>query len=148
MPLSLTVDSVTVEEADTYAASRGRTAWTSVPSSPPTAKAAALRRATDWAAGEFNARWTVAFEPDDAPEPVKYAITEAAIRELASPGSLAPDYVPGERITSERVGPLGVTYADPKSADDMLPVMTAIDGLLQGLIRPKSGTIVGSVARA
>lgn len=148
MPLSLTVDSVTVEEADAYAASRGRTSWVSAPSSPPATKEAALRRATDWAVGEFNGRWLVEFDADDAPDAVKYAITEGAIRELASPGSLAPDYVPGERVTSEKVGPLGVTYADPKNADDMLPVMRAIDGLLQGLIRPKSGTLVGTVARA
>lgn len=148
MPLSLTVDSVTIEEADAYAASRGRTSWVAVASSPPEPKEAALRRATDYMAAAYNDRWLVEFDPDDAPEAVKYAICEAAIRELTSPGSLAPDYTPAERVTGETVGPISVTYADAKAADAMQPVMSTIDGLLAGLVRPKSGALVGRVARA
>ncbi|MFN4296794.1 MAG: DnaT-like ssDNA-binding protein [Brevundimonas sp.] len=146
--LSLTIDSVTVEQADAYAASRGRASWVSAPSEPPTAKEAAIRRATDWMAGEFNSRWLVDFGPDDVPEPVRFAISEAAIRELAVPGSLAPDYVPAQRVLNRRVDVISITYADPKSPDDMLPVMRIIDGLLSGLVKKKSATSVVAVGRA
>jgi len=139
---------VTVQEADAYALSRGRTSWISAPSQPETEKASALRRATDWAAGEFNGRWLVEFAPEEVPEPVKYAICEAAIRELAKPGSLKPDYVPAERLISKTIDVISRTYADVKSPEAMLPVFSTIEGLLGGYISAKSPALFGRALRS
>lgn len=148
MTLSLTQDSVTLAEADAYAASRGRSSWVNAPSSPPEAKEAAIRRATDYMAGTYNQRWTVAFEPDAAPEAVKYAICEAAIRELAKPGSLKPDYTPAERVISKTVDVISKTFADVKSPDAMLPVFSAIEGLLVGYIASAGPALFGRAVRS
>ena len=76
--------------------------------------------------------------PDDAvPEAVKRATYEAARRELAVPGSLSPDFVPADRVTEEKVGELGVKYADPKSnmRTPNRPVVPMIDEILAPILQ-------------
>lgn len=77
---------------------------------------------------------------DDAiPEPVERATYEAALRELNEPGSLSPDYVPADKITQEKVGPLSVSYATEGMARKLdapnRPAIPAIDEILAPLLQ-------------
>lgn len=86
----------------------------------------------------------------EIPIEVEQATYEAAFREAQSPGYLIPDYVQTERITSERVGPLGVSYADTQvmSAADTYPVIGVIDGILAPLLTTsKSSNLFGESTR-
>ncbi|MGB3833793.1 MAG: hypothetical protein WA975_18230 [Mesorhizobium sp.] len=145
--LTLTEDSLTVSEADAYAASRGRAVWTDKPSSPPTEKEAAIRRAIDFMAGTYNDRWLVEFDPDDAPDGVKFAIAEAAIREIEEPGALLPDLDSNGRIKSMSAGSVNITYADGVTLQS---VFQGIENLLvaAGLIKARSSTMSSFYARA
>jgi hypothetical protein len=83
------------------------------------------------------------------PQRVKNALCEAAWRELSAPGSLSPDYVPAEAIKQEQVGDLSVTYQDTNGEiDDVLPVISVVEGILAGFIRGKVQGVFGSAARA
>lgn len=143
--LSFTDPAVSVLEADAYASSRGWTNWTGSDAT----KEAALRRGQDYVAGLYNARWATRWDNDDAPEPVRFAIVEAARRELVAPGSLLPDVTPGTVKKSVALsGAVSVTYAvGEDAAGSMKPVLSVIDGLLVGLISGTSGTSVTTLAR-
>lgn len=131
--------------ADAYATTRGKTAWLEAEASPDDAREAALRRGQDAIAGEYNSRWVDEWDNSEAPERVKMAVVEAAIRELANPGSMAPDQARGGRIKSVGAGSARVEYMDGAPAET---VFSTIDGLLRGLVTPKGGSIVGFAARA
>jgi hypothetical protein len=127
--LSFTASAVTVAEADAYAASRGLT-W----SGDNTAKTAALRRGQDYIAGEYNRKWLVGFTDATAPDVVKYAIVEAATREITTPFGLTPDVRMGSAKVLTGLDTLKWTplKSDPKAAD-MKPTIFAIRGLLSGV---------------
>jgi hypothetical protein len=131
--LTLDTLALTLAEATTYATSRGLTAWTGTDA----AKTAALRRGQDWVAGTFNARWLEEFTDATAPAAVKYAITEAAVRELTTPGILTPDLVPGrEKVLT---GVKGITWTPLKAgggASSLVPLLTKVEALLAGLVAP------------
>ncbi|PWJ81494.1 hypothetical protein C7441_11026 [Pseudaminobacter salicylatoxidans] len=147
MPLSLTVDSVTPQEVDAYADARGRTVWTDAPSTPPEPKLQAIRRATDYLAATYNGRWLIEFQPNDVPDEVTFAISEAAVRELEEPGSLSEDLDPNGRIASMSAGSVSITYADGSAPAD---AFTGIENLLlaAGLIGRRSSTSVTFFGRA
>lgn len=132
--LSFTDPAVTVSEADTRCLAMGYPEWTGT----EVQKAAAILRGQTYIAATYNARWAKDWPNSAAPEPAKFAIIEAALRELAAPGSLAPDYDPTAQVVAESsaVGPLSesVTYAKPTSAGAARKTFPAIDGLLAGLI--------------
>jgi len=70
---------------------------------------------------------------DEVPVEVERASYEAAYREVLEPGSLSPDYVPAQRVTREKVGPIDITYsdgADGGTSNPMRPVATVIDEIL------------------
>lgn len=73
---------------------------------------------------------------DEVPVEIINATYEATYRQIKTPGSLTPDYVASERIQSERVGSLAVTYATSivMSADDTYPVILTIDMILAPLL--------------
>ncbi|KOB03645.1 hypothetical protein AE921_03015 [Xanthomonas arboricola] len=74
---------------------------------------------------------------DAVPIEVEYAAYEAALRELARPGSLSPDFVASALAIRKKVGPIEVAYSD-KSADGGVPnrpVISVIDEILAPLIR-------------
>lgn len=130
----------------------------------------ALRRGTTWLDGTYgqrfigepatvkqaiewprkNAVWRGSLLPNDVvPQRVKNALCEAAWRELITPQSLSPDYVPAEAIKQEQVGDLSVTYQDTDGRiDDVLPVISVVEGILAGFIRGKGPGVFGSAARA
>lgn len=86
----------------------------------------------------------------EVPVEIIEATYEAALRELASPGSLTPDIVRADRVISERVGSLAVTYSDASfSNEDRRPVVTVIDDILSRLLGPTRGSLLfGSSSRS
>lgn len=134
--LSFTDPAVTVAEADAYAYARGYSAW----GGDLAAKTAVLRRGQDYIAATYNSRWLTDWPNDSAPAEVKYAITEAALREITTPGSLSPDYTPGKVLKRESAagGPVEFEneYFAAAEGAAPLPVFSVIDGLLAGLLKP------------
>lgn len=80
---------------------------------------------------------------DEVPIEWRRAIFEAALRELTSPGSLSPDGVQSERVKSETLGPLSVTYADQVSGTkDALPSLPIIDKILAPLFGSNGNSVM------
>lgn len=146
--LSYTDLAVSVAEADAYAEARLWANWTGT----DTVKAAALLRGQSYIASTYNGRWVAEWANDDAPDGVKYAIIEAARRELVAAGSLDPDYDPTGLIKREKkkLGPLEkeFEYAVPVDAASAKPVIGIIDSILASLLIAAPGsTSVTTLAR-
>lgn len=138
--LSFETMAVTRSEADTYCVARGIADWTG----SDAIKDAALRRGQDYIAGEYNGRWTVEFDDTDAPEAVKYAVIEAAVREIKVPFSLTPDLTPGrEKVLT---GVKGITWTPIKigGVAALKPYLTSVEGLLNGLV--SGGGVAGGTS--
>ncbi|WIY54149.1 hypothetical protein O9Z70_06405 [Devosia sp. YIM 151766] len=139
--LSYTDPAVTVQDSDAYLVAAGQT-WTGTDE----AKAAAIIRGQRYVASIGNGRWAADWDNDQAPEPVRFAIIEAAQRELAAPGSLSPDYVASKVVRREKkqVGPLAkeLEYAEATSAASVRPDIEIIDQLLAGQLRAAGGASV------
>lgn len=91
-------------------------------------------------------------DPNEVPVEVLNSTFEAALRELANPGYLSPDYVASQRVVSESVGPISTTYSDKDviTAEDMRPVVTLIDDIMSSLLGNVEATpvLVGRSRRA
>lgn len=76
---------------------------------------------------------------DEIPAAVERATYEAALRELASPGSLTPDYTASAVVKRKKVGPIEKEYAVSGAAtvNDVRPVVTVIEEMLALLLVPK-----------
>lgn len=70
---------------------------------------------------------------DELPVELLSAHSEATHRELVSPGSLTPDYVETERVVSEQVGPLQVTYSD-QGTESNRPQVPMIDEIMRPIL--------------
>lgn len=150
---------VSLADADTYHTSHNAGQWTG----EDTAKEAALRRATMWIDGRYRSRfpgsrsngrsqsleWPRKNAYDTAgdliggteiPNEVVQAVCEAALRELASAGSLSPDIVEAQTVQSESVGPISTTYAAKSGVDAQRPVLTVVDDLLAPVLSRRGGT--------
>jgi len=79
--------------------------------------------------------------PDEVPQEVVYATYEAAYRELASPGSLSPDFTASSLVKREKVASLEVEYAVSESAGNsaIIPVVSSINSLLYSLLVTRCG---------
>jgi hypothetical protein len=162
----------TVIAADAYHEARGNTAWTGSDPLKEAALTRASQYVDGRSRWRFpSGRWTSmfvgtkaggraqelewprvgavdhnGFEIDSATVPleVQHATYEAALRELVSPGSLTPDYVASAQTIREKVGPVEVQYAEPKTTTfgygtPNQPVITAVDVLLAPLLRTGGG---------
>jgi hypothetical protein len=82
---------------------------------------------------------------DVVPDEVERAAYEAALRELAKPGSLSPDYTASTTAIRKKVGPIEVAYSE-KTADGTVPnrpIISMIDEILAPLLRrPVQGPAV------
>lgn len=154
---------VSVEDAATYAAKKGL----SFPASPIEPAEQALRRATAWLDNTYRIRFPGAatdvwqalefprvgviyrgqpLDDDVIPRQIKEAAIEAAVREMAEPGSLAPDLERGGAVKRLKAGSVEIEYSD---SADLTTTFTTIDGLLSGLLLPAKGkTATSFVARA
>ena len=77
-----------------------------------------------------------AIDDDVVPIEVEYATYEAALRELVTPGSLSPDFVPNTQVTKEKVGPIELSYADGSGTGSTpnRPIVPVIDEIIAPLI--------------
>jgi hypothetical protein len=165
---------LTVDDATTYHVANGNAGWASEGSSPSDALEAAIVRASSYIDRTYRARFPgsrkngraqglewprlrakdiygEAIGDSEVPLEVRMATAEAALRELQAPGSLSPDYVASEKVVSERVGPLAVTYSDKLSSSgpgSTTPVVSIIDGILEPIIGAKSQVLFGPSTRA
>lgn len=140
--------------ANSYHISVGNAAWAPA---TDTDKENALRRAAVWIDGTYLRMWSgvplngraqkrawpqiggvdyFGNEIDDSsiPDEVLRAQCEAALVELASPGSLTPSVTPAQMIKSEKIGSIAVEYQGGTDVASFLPVLTKIDVILQALI--------------
>lgn len=144
---------VSVEDCAAYAVKKGLAFQVS----PLEPAEQALRRATAWIDATYRSRFPGAatdvwqalewpragviyrgqpFDEDTIPQQIKDATCEAAVRELASPGGLAPDLERGGAIKTLKAGSVEIDYADNA---DLTTTFTTIDGILSGLIGVFSG---------
>ena len=129
---------------------------------------AALRRATSWLDATYAARFPgfryrgrlqalawprsgaldISGSPigvDEIPREIERAVCEAALREIAEPGALAPDMERGGAIQSVQAGSVGVTFAAGAPAET---TFSAIDNALAPLIGKRvRGLASGPVVR-
>lgn len=142
-----------VDQADVYHANRGNTTWAAASLS---AKEIALRKATDYIEGRYSGLWRGhPATPDQTlswprigvsprgylltmgvPTGVANACAEAAFRALTA--SLYRD-VESSTVTSEKVGPIAVTYATRSDGQTTYP---AIDDMLAPYLMASRGQIV------
>ena len=139
--LSIDTLAVTIAEADAYCTSRGLADWTGVDAD----KTAALRRGQDYIIGRYNDRWTY-MEPSldgytwvyrlwtnaTPPNAVKYAVIEAALRELKVPFSLTPDIVLGDKKILTEVKGIKWTPMSGGGTASYRPTITSINLVLAG----------------
>lgn len=76
---------------------------------------------------------------DEVPIQVQRAVAEASWRELQSADSLRPDVTMTERVKSEQVGPLAVTYAEASGPNAARPDVKVVRDLLRGLLAAGGG---------
>lgn len=162
---------VSIADANTYATARGLTF--AISGADAALAEQALRRATAWLdatyrgrfPGERKNRREQALEwprehaydamcpanllPDDeVPVEIVNATIEAAVREKAKPGSLAPDVTPGRIMSEVSVdGAVAVKFAAPGGIADQRPVSTVIDGILSTLLGNRASPIFGVAGR-
>lgn len=140
----------TLDEIASYAAAHGLT----FAASPAAPAEAAARVAAQWIDAKYGSRFTgwrtygreqsrawprsgaydaeeIDLDEDEIPQEVKDAQCEAAIREFAAAGTLAPDLDRGGSIRRMRAGSVEIEYGADASAGT---VFSVIDGILSGLL--------------
>lgn len=153
----------TLDEISAYATAHGLTFATS----PSAAGEAAARVAAQWIDARYGSRFsgyktngraqsrawprTAAYDAEwllldsaEIPQEIKDAHAEAAIREFAAPGTLAPDLERGGGIRSLRAGSVAIEYASNAAAGT---TFSTIDGLLVGLLGAAVPSYVGRTER-
>ena len=81
---------------------------------------------------------------DEIPQEIIDATCEAAVRELATPGSMMPDLERGGRIQSLQAGSVAITYGSNAEA---VTTFQTIDGVLAGLLGSPVASFVGRAVR-
>lgn len=133
--LSFTELAVTADAATDYVEARALAGWPA----DDEAQEAALRRGQDHIAREYNDRWAVEFENEFAPDPVRYAIIEAAVVEARTPGLLAPSVKASDAKMLTRAGEIGWTpIAGPGGVDALRPRLLHVEAMLRSLIRSQA----------
>jgi hypothetical protein len=148
---------ISVADFKTYADARGLD-YTGA--SDDTAIEQALRRATAWLDAAYGARFGgyrvvedqalifprsgiidrdgYGVASDNVPRQVVAATAQAAVREIAAPGSLSPDVTPGQIAKREKIGPIEVEYvAGTDAVGATTPVLQIVDGILSMLLSTK-----------
>lgn len=111
----------------------------------PGARANGRDQALEWPRTGAEDQAGNAIANDEIPQEIIDAVCEAAIRELAKAGSLAPDQK--RKVKSVKAGSVGVEF-DPTAPDAV--TFTAIERILDGLLTAGSlgGIAFGTSARA
>jgi hypothetical protein len=80
---------------------------------------------------------------DEVPDEVINASYEAALRELVDPGSMLPDYTPGQQERRVKVDVIEVEYTAPHGIQSVLPISSTINGILAPVL---TGSVGSSIA--
>jgi hypothetical protein len=85
----------------------------------------------------------------EVPIEIRKATAEAAYLEWLTPGYLTPNWTPDQMVTSEKLGPLSVTYSDPSKfgRGGNMPTLSKIDGILSSLLSVKPNALFGMSVR-
>lgn len=95
-----------------------------------------LMRGQRYVAARFNTRWATPFDDATVPDPVKWAVIEAAVIENRTPGSLSPMSTPGTDKVLVAAGKLQWERVKGASgADAYVPRIAVVEGLLAPLTR-------------
>lgn len=168
-PGSATSDSyASLAQALAYHADKGNTAWAA---STDALREPALRRATVWMDSTFRLSWTGQrvtgrtqaldwprygvtdtdgwyVDYATVPNEIVNATCEAALRELAVPGSLSPDFVASEQVETATAGPVSVTFKGSGKTgkgsggvSSVVPILTVVDGIISRLIGGGRGMV-------
>ena len=152
---------VSLAYALAYHASKGNAAWAAA---TDTNRETALRRATTWLDGTYRQQFSgyrvhgrsqaLSWPRSDVvdiggyavdyltiPPEILRATCEAALRELAVPGSLSPDVTDAAIVVSESVGSISVTYRGGGGVAGQRPILTVIDDILSGLLNIRRTTV-------
>lgn len=146
---------VSEDMADSYFDDRGNTTWTSSTGDKESAlvRASAAIDATyrdrfpgyrthgrdqglEWPRGDAYDNSDLLISNDEIPREIIQATCEAALRELASPGSMLPDLARDGAIEQIRAGSVEIRYG--KGATGTTTYLL-IDGILSGLLQTGSG---------
>lgn len=112
---------VSIAQADTYAASMGRSGWPTLEADKETA----LRRATQYVRVTYSPK---AEYLDPVHKNIEAATVEAALRSVS--GELMPD-VKAAAVIEKTIGPLTTKYATPQNGGQVR--FALIDALMRGL---------------
>jgi hypothetical protein len=112
----------------------------------PGRKVRARLQALGWPRSEAQDADGDLIASNEVPPEIKAAVCEAAIRELATPNSLAPDLERGGQVKSLKAGSVEVVYADGATP---ATVISTIDNALAPLIprRAPGGMSFGRLSR-
>lgn len=103
------------------------------------------QQALAWPRTVLGPNSTYVYALDYMPREVKNATIEAAIRELASPGSLLADENPSQRVIRQKVGPIETQYSDRGAAQVRI---TLIDRMISDLVSSSGGSMTVFALRA
>lgn len=155
----------TEAKADTYHTARGNSTWTG----DSDAKETALLRGSEYIDHNFRSSfpgyraelrdqtrewpraWAFDYEnnaiaDDEIPIEVEEATYEAALRELTDPGSLFPDFTPGQQTKREKIGPIEVEYTSPQGLASAKVLVTRILGILHPVLTGRPNSSVAGVS--
>lgn len=155
-----------IAEIVAYALDRGL----SFADSPLEPAEAAARRATAWLDGTYLPRFNGTrtngrsqglqwprsdatdaggedVADDEVPVEIKRAHAEIAIRELAAPGSLSPDYVASAQALRKKVGPIEIEYREAYGADSVRTCVQVVDDILAPLLGRRRQILFGTSGR-
>lgn len=143
----------TNEGADAYHAARGNTLWAGTSEKKtiarlrgseyidgnfrsyfPGFKAGNREQEREWPRTWAHDREGNAIAADVIPVEAINASYEAALRELVSPRSLEPDFVPGQQEKSVKVDVIAVEYTGPVGISAIKPVMTVVGSILAPIL--------------
>jgi hypothetical protein len=85
---------------------------------------------------------------DVAPDEVVYAAYEAALLELATPGTLSPVVTQTDQVKREViVGAVEVEYVGASGVSAARPVVTKIDAIISPVLTSSAGSFAGTMTR-
>lgn len=155
----------TANGADLYHQQRGNYAWIDV-TKDITDRDAARLRASEYIDSAYRAsfpgyktglraqlrEWprTGAYDiggqtidANTVPLEIEEAVYEAALRELATPGSLNPDYDPSQQARREKVDMLEIEYTAPHGPNSVRPIISIINAIIAPVL---TGDVKSSVS--
>jgi hypothetical protein len=106
-------------------------------------------QALSWPRYDVTDEYGYSVDYASVPAEVANAACEIALREAETPGIMTPDYTPGERVKSERIGPVSFEYdMSVAGAESTRPVLLKVTDMIGKFLDDSGGTMLaGQVVR-